>query len=158
MNSRWGNNGDINYSEDNRYKCDRGRLNVRGGRRLQKFESQRGFGKKLSDNWWRDSIIPPSASDEVRPRIDKNRAERLRRKHCDWKIEVGASSSDDPLPPARSSTLFHTTTTHGARTTPSWPIPTARNVSRKLLLVFIFSTSQYYLPGCSIIIIILCNI
>lgn len=92
-------NCNINYSE-NCNKCDRGQqLNVRGGgRRLQKFESQRGFGKKLSDNWWWDSIIPSSASDEVRPRIDTNRAERLRRKHCDWKIEVGTALLNDPMP------------------------------------------------------------
>lgn len=135
--SRRGNNYcDINYSEDRCYKCDRGRLNIRGGGRLQKFESQRGFGKKLSDNWWRDSIIPSSASDEVRPRIDRNREERLRRKHRDWKIEVGATSSDDPSAPTHSPTASHTTTTPLTRTTPSRPNPTSsRNVSRKLLLV-----------------------
>lgn len=107
--------GNINYSEDC-YKCDRRRLNVRGGGRLQKFKSQRGFGEKLPDNWWRNSIIPSSASDEVRPRIDTDRAERLRRKHCDWKIEVGVvrcrmTPYQQPSRPARAR-----------------PIPGARNV------------------------------
>lgn len=152
--SRRGNNCNINYSGDRRYKCDRGRLNVRGGGRLQKFESQRGFGKKLSDNWWRDSIIPSSASDEVRPRIDRNRAERLRRKHRDWKIEVGATSSDDPLALTHPHTPSHTITNPHTRTTPSRPNLTAKNVSRKLLLIssLIFSPRPYYHPVCSIVI------